>query len=83
MDWVQLVWFAGAFALVGSALAARRLPLGMMAKMALAWVAIFALAFVAVSAFQSWRGADPDRELPAPSDRTTIARSSLILSSLT
>ncbi|MBA3896649.1 MAG: TIGR02281 family clan AA aspartic protease [Sphingomonadaceae bacterium] len=42
----QLIWGVGALALVGSSLAARRLPLAQSLKMALAWVAIFAGVFV-------------------------------------
>lgn len=45
-DAVGLIWGVGALVLVGSALFARRLPLGQAAKMALAWVAIFAIGFV-------------------------------------
>jgi hypothetical protein len=36
---VQILWFAGAFALVLSSLVARRLPMADWLKMALAWVA--------------------------------------------
>ncbi|MGQ0279068.1 hypothetical protein [Sphingopyxis terrae] len=45
---VQMIWFVGAFALVLSSLAARRLNLADGLKMALAWVAIFALVFLVV-----------------------------------
>ncbi len=38
---VELVWFAGALALVVSSLLARRLPAADWIKMALAWGAIF------------------------------------------
>ncbi len=38
-----LVWVAGALTIVGSALLARRLPIGQTVKMALAWIAIFAV----------------------------------------
>lgn len=38
-----LVWAAGALTIVGSALLARRLPIGQTVKMALAWIAIFAV----------------------------------------
>lgn len=40
-----------------SALAARRLPVGNIAKMALAWVAIFAAAFLLVVLWQEATGA--------------------------
>lgn len=50
---VQLAWFVGAFALVLSALAARRLDLADGLKMALAWVAIFALVFLVIRAWQA------------------------------
>jgi hypothetical protein len=40
-DWVNVVWFVGAFALVISAVAAQRIPAGTMLKMAMAWVVIF------------------------------------------
>ena len=40
-DWVNVVWFVGAFALVISAVAAQRIPAGTMLKMAMAWAVIF------------------------------------------
>ena len=40
-QWVQIIWFVGAFALVISAVVARRIPAGTMLKMALIWVVIF------------------------------------------
>lgn len=49
---VQLAWFVGAFALVLSSLAARRLNLADGLKMALAWVAIFGLVFLVIRAWQ-------------------------------
>lgn len=49
---VQLAWFVGAFALVLSSLAARRLNLADGLKMALAWVAIFGIVFLAIYAWQ-------------------------------
>lgn len=49
---VQLVWFVGAFTLVLSSLAARRLDLAEGAKMALAWVAIFGLVFLVIRTWQ-------------------------------
>lgn len=49
---VQLIWFVGAFALVISSLAARRLPMTDWVKMALAWVAIFALVFLVIRTWQ-------------------------------
>lgn len=53
---VDLIWFAGAFALVLSALVARRIKLADGVKMALAWVAIFGLLFLAIWTFQLERG---------------------------
>ncbi len=50
---VQILWFAGAFALVLSSLLARRLPMGDWLKMALAWVAIFGLAFLMIRTWQA------------------------------
>ena len=49
---VQLAWFVGAFALVLSSLAARRLNLADGLKMALAWVAIFGIVFLVIYAWQ-------------------------------
>lgn len=49
---VQTIWFTGAFALVISALVARRLPIGDVVKMALIWIAIFAVMFAVVSWWQ-------------------------------
>lgn len=51
---MDLVFFALVLILPVSALAARRLPLGETLKMALAWVAIFAVAFALVVL---WQGA--------------------------
>ena len=45
---VQILWFVGAFTLVLSSLLARRLPVADWLKMALAWVAIFGLVFLAI-----------------------------------
>ncbi|PQM29549.1 hypothetical protein CVO77_01115 [Sphingopyxis lindanitolerans] len=53
---VDLIWFAGAFALVLSALVARRIKLADGVKMALAWIAIFGLIFLAIQTFQMVRG---------------------------
>lgn len=49
---VELVWFAMAFMLVISAVVARRLPLGTVAKMALAWTGIFGAVFLVIWAWQ-------------------------------
>lgn len=49
---VQLIWFVGAFTLVLSSLAARRLDLADGLKMALAWVAIFGLVFLVIRTWQ-------------------------------
>ena len=46
---VDLVWAVGALVIVGSALAARRLPLAKAWKLVLAWVAIFAAALLIAS----------------------------------
>lgn len=46
---VQSLWFIGAFVLVLSSLIARRLPIKDWVKMALIWVAIFAVMFAIVS----------------------------------
>ena len=50
---VQLAWFVGAFALVLSSLAARRLNLADGLKMALAWVAIFGVVFLVIRTWQA------------------------------
>lgn len=43
---MTVVWGVGALALVGSSLIAQKLPFGKAVKMALAWLGIFAVAFV-------------------------------------
>lgn len=53
---VQLISFAGAFALVLSALVSRRIKFADGVKMALAWAAIFGLVFLAIWTFQMARG---------------------------
>ena len=50
---VQILWFVGAFALILSSLIARRLPMADWLKMALAWVAIFALVFLVIRTWQA------------------------------
>lgn len=50
---VQILWFAGAFAMVLSSLIARRLPMADWLKMALAWVAIFGLVFLVIRTWQA------------------------------
>ena len=50
---VQILWFAGAFALVLSSLLARRLPMADWIKMALVWVAIFGLVFLVIRTWQA------------------------------
>jgi len=50
---VQILWFVGAFTLVLSSLLARRLPVADWLKMALAWVAIFGLVFLAIRTWQA------------------------------
>jgi aspartyl protease family protein len=60
-----------------SSLMARRLPLGSVLRMALAWVAIFALATIAVLAWQSFNQNDIEEPAPFVKDvaGTTIAPS--------
>jgi hypothetical protein len=48
----NILWFAMAFTLVMSALVVRRLPAADWIKMGLAWVAIFALVFLAIRTYQ-------------------------------
>jgi aspartyl protease family protein len=48
-DGPSLIWSVVCVILLISSLAARRLPMGQMAKMALAWIAIFAALFVVFS----------------------------------
>lgn len=50
---VNLIWFVGAFTLVLSGLFVRRLPAADWVKMALAWIAIFALVFLVVWTWQA------------------------------
>ncbi|MBC7986898.1 MAG: TIGR02281 family clan AA aspartic protease [Sphingomonadaceae bacterium] len=52
---VSLLWAVGALVLVGGALFARRIPMGQAAKMALAWIAIFAVGFVAFTFREDFR----------------------------
>ena len=54
-QWVQIIWFVGAFTLVLSALAARRIPAGTMLKMALIWVVIFGAVTLLVWGWQLTR----------------------------
>lgn len=49
---VELVWFAGAFALIVSALVTRRLPMADWIKMSLAWAAIIWLVFLIIRTWQ-------------------------------
>lgn len=48
----DMLWFAMAFTLVVSALVARQLPMKDGFKMALAWLAIFALLFLVIRTWQ-------------------------------
>ena len=48
----NILWFAMAFTRVMSALVVRRLPAADWIKMGLAWVAIFALVFLAIRTYQ-------------------------------
>lgn len=52
----DVVLYAAMLLLPISALIARRLPVGQMAKMALAWLAIFLLLFFVVTAWQEAMG---------------------------
>lgn len=52
----QLIWFAGAFSLVISALLVRRIPMADMVRMGLAWAAIIALVTLGVWGFQLFAG---------------------------
>lgn len=54
-QWVQMIWFVGAFTLVLSAVAARRIPAGTMLKMALIWVVIFGAVTLLVWGWQLTR----------------------------
>ena len=54
-QWVQIIWFIGAFTLVISAVAVRRIPAGTMLKMLLAWAVIFGVVILLVSAWQMTR----------------------------
>ncbi|MBA4748576.1 MAG: hypothetical protein H2056_07680 [Sphingopyxis sp.] len=54
-QWVQVIWFIGAFTLVISAVAAHRIPAGTALKMVLAWVVIFGVVILLVSAWQMTR----------------------------
>jgi hypothetical protein len=48
----ELLWLVLAFTLVISAVVARRIPLGTMARMALAWAGIIALVFLVIWGWQ-------------------------------
>lgn len=52
---VDLIWFVMAFTLVISAVIARRIPMGTMAKMAMAWAMILGLVFLVVWGWQLTR----------------------------
>jgi hypothetical protein len=54
-QWVDVVWFVGAFALVISAVAAHRIPAGTMVKMVVAWVLIFGVVILLVWGWQLTR----------------------------
>jgi hypothetical protein len=49
---VQILGFAGAFALILSSLFARRLPMADWIKMSLAWAAIIGLVFLVIRTWQ-------------------------------
>ena len=65
---VGLIWAAGVLVIVVSALFSRRIPMGQAAKMALAWIAIFAVGFllftfradISRGADRVWAELDPD-----------------------
>lgn len=77
------VFYALALLLPLSALVARRLPVDQVVKMALAWLAIFAVLFAAIWAFQHWhdKPAVPQPGTPA-TDVATIG-SGLVTTSVT
>jgi hypothetical protein len=54
-DAVDVIWFVGAFALVLSAFAARRVPMGEAVRMALIWILIFGASFLVIWGWQSVR----------------------------
>jgi hypothetical protein len=54
-QWVQIIWFVGAFTLVISAVAAHRIPAGTMLKMLLVWVLIFGAVTLLVWGWQLTR----------------------------
>jgi cytochrome c biogenesis protein CcdA len=49
---MELIWFAMAFTLVLSGFLARRVPMGVTLRMAVAWVGIFAVVFLIVWGWQ-------------------------------
>lgn len=49
---VELLWFAGAFALILSSLLTRRIPMADWIKMTLAWAAIIGLVFLVIRTWQ-------------------------------
>lgn len=49
---VEVIWFVMAFTLVISAVIARRIPLGTMMKMGLAWAGIIAAVFLVIWGWQ-------------------------------
>ena len=49
---LDLVWAIGVLVIVGSALAARRIPLAKVWRLALAWIAIFGAVFLIALFFQ-------------------------------
>jgi cytochrome c biogenesis protein CcdA len=51
----ELLWFILAFTLVISAVIARRIPLGTVARMTLAWIGIFGAVFLVIWGWQLTR----------------------------
>ncbi|MDO9369109.1 MAG: hypothetical protein Q7T68_11120 [Sphingopyxis sp.] len=49
---VEIVWFAGAFALIVGSLLTRRIPMADWIKMTLAWAAIIGLVFLVIRTWQ-------------------------------
>lgn len=49
---MELLWFVMAFALVLSAVAAQKIPLGTMAKMIVAWAGIIVAVFLVIWGWQ-------------------------------
>lgn len=64
IDGFQAFYLALLLVLPISALVARRMPIGDLARMVLGWVAIFALLLLAVALYQRWRAPAVPPEAP-------------------